>query len=71
MKRYVAAAYKDADLMHRKAEKILKASKDLLDMLEETPEDFLEKNDLMDLYDVLIETIPAFQMAVKSKGLEF
>ena len=40
-------------------------------MLEETPEDFLEKNDLMDLYDVLIETIPAFQMAVKSKGLEF
>lgn len=40
-------------------------------MLEDTPELFLQYNDLMDLYDELIETIPAFQIAVKSKKLEF
>lgn len=50
-----------------KGEKILKAAKNLLDLLEDTEEDFLEDNDLMDLYDELIETIPAFQMSIRTK----
>lgn len=70
MKRYVAASA-DSAKVYAKAEKILKASKELLDMMEDTPELFLQYNDLMDLYDELIETIPAFQMAVRSKTLQF
>ena len=72
MKRIISAAqYSSADSMERKAQKILKASQDLLDMLEDTPDGFLENNDLGDLYDELIETIPAFAMIVRSKSLEY
>lgn len=70
MRKFVVAS-SESTKMYAKAEKILKASKELLDMLEDTPEDFLQNNDLIDLYDELIEVIPAFQMAVKSKDLEF
>ena len=42
MKRYVATSTESAN-MYAKAEKILKASKELLDMLEDTPELFYRR----------------------------
>lgn len=70
MRQFVVAS-SESTKMYAKAEKILKASKELLDMMEDTPSGFLDNNDLGDLYEELIETIPAFQMTVRSKKLEF
>ena len=71
MKRVISATSTDKDFAYRRAERILKLSKELLDAMEDTPDDFLDKNDLGSLYDELIETIPAFQMTVRSKSLEY
>lgn len=70
MKKVVKASV-SYEAAHRKAEKILKESKLLLDLLESTPESFLENNDLMSLYDELIETIPALDFMIKTDGLEY
>ena len=69
--RRVVIASASRDKAYRDGEKILKAAKDLLDLLDSTEEDFVENNDLGSLYDELIETIPAFQMSLRSKSLEF
>lgn len=70
MKRIVVAASTDKDFAYRRAERILKLSKELLDAMEDTPHGFLDNNDLGSLYEELVETIPAFQMAVRGKSLE-
>lgn len=59
------------ELSYRKAEKILKASKTLLDLMDSSPEGLLENNDLMPLYDELIETIPALDLMIKTGKLEY
>ena len=72
MKKFVVAAGSaDKDVIYKKAERILKSAKDLLDYMEDTPSGFLDNNDLGDLYEELIETIPAFQIAIRSKSLEY
>lgn len=70
MKRVVTAGT-DKDKAYRDGERILKVAKELLSILDSTQGDFVEKNDLLPLYDELIDTIPAFQMAVRGKSLEF
>ena len=42
MKRIVVAASTDKDFAYRRAERILKLSKELLDAMEDTPHGFLE-----------------------------
>lgn len=64
MTRVVAATNTD------KARKILKAGKDLLNLLEETPEGFLKDNDLQQLYDELIEVLPALDFAINDGSIE-
>lgn len=68
MKRIVTAA--SDERAYRRAERILKLAKELLDAMEDTSSGFVDNNDLGDLYEELIETIPAFQMAIRSKQLE-
>lgn len=48
------------------ARKILSNSKKLLDIMDSSPTEFLAANDLMPLYDELIEVIPALDLAVKT-----
>lgn len=54
-----------------KARQILKVSKILLNLLEDTPGDFVKNNDLLPLYEELTETIPDFQYIIKSGNLEY
>lgn len=70
MKRVVMSAT-DRDRVYKDGERILKLSKELLDLLDSTSDSFVENNDLLGLYDELIETIPAFQMALRTRSLEF
>lgn len=71
MKRVIVKAASDSDKMYNKANKILSAAKNLLDLMEDTPSGFLDNNDLGSLYEELVETIPAFQFAIRSKDLEY
>lgn len=54
-----------------KAREILKVSKVLLNLLESAPGDFVKNNDLLSLYEELIETIPDFQYIIRSGNLEY
>lgn len=68
MKRVVTASADEKT--YRRAERILKLSKELLDAMEDTPSGFIDNNDLGDLYEELIDVIPAFQLAIRSKSLD-
>ena len=69
MKRVVKASSADYAKAKSDADKILKAAKNLLDIMDATDEDFIQQNDLGDLYDCLIEDIPALQVAIRSNNL--
>ena len=70
MKRMInaSAAYNDAE---RKAKKIYQLMSTLFDELDDAPEEFVDNNDLGQLYEELEDTLPALQIAINSKGLEF
>ena len=68
MKKIVSAS---TDTMERKARNILRKAQDLLDEMDVAPSELIRYNDLSDLYDELIETIPALSFAIKSGSLEY
>lgn len=68
MKRVIKAA-SERDKLIASAEKIFKTAQQLLDLMDDADEAFLENNDLMPLYEELIETLPALSMAIKSDSL--
>ena len=59
--------YQNAD---KKAQKILKPAQALLDEMDSADTELLENNDLMPLYDELIDVIPALSFAINSKSLD-
>ena len=59
--------YQNAD---KKAQKILKLAQALLDEMDSADTELLENNDLMPLYDELIDAIPALSFAINSKSLD-
>ena len=72
MKKMVkASAGDDKAIAMQKARLIKTKAQELLDAMEMTPEGFLEANDLMQLYDELIDTIPALDFAINSDGIEY
>ena len=54
-----------------KAREILRVSKVLLNLLEDAPGDFVKNNDLLPLYEELIETVPNLQYNIRSGNLEY
>lgn len=71
MKKLMIKASKDGDIMMTKSRNILNAAKKLLDLMEDTPSGFLDANDLGPLYEELIETIPGFDLAIKSGNIVY
>ena len=59
--------YQNAD---KKAQKILKLAQALLDEMDSADTELLENNDLMPLYDELIDAIPTLSFAINSKSLD-
>lgn len=55
---------------YEEARKVLSAAKELLDVMDSTPGDFVNVNDLDDLYDELVDIIPMLQMAISNKTIE-
>lgn len=55
---------------YEEARKVLSAAKELLDVMDSTPGDFVDVNDLGDLYDELVDIIPMLQMAISNKTIE-
>lgn len=71
MKTMIIRASKDRDIIVTKGRNILNAAKKLLDLMEDTPSGFLDANDLGPLYEELIETIPGFDLAIKSGDISY
>ena len=71
MKRIIECNAVTKDKAYRDGERILRAAKELLDIMDSTSSDIISNNDLLSLYDELVETIPALQVALRSKTLEF
>lgn len=69
MKRVVKASMAN-DRAYRNARTILKKAQELLDAMENTPSGFLDANDLGDLYECLINDIPALSFAIESGIIE-
>lgn len=59
------------EMAHRRASKILRAAQTLLDLMDETPGNFVEDNDLGPLYQELIDTIPALSMSLEEGNIYF
>lgn len=57
--------------MERKARAILEASKNLLDIMEEAPDELLRYNDLMPLHDELIDTVHYLSTVLSGHNLEY
>jgi len=73
MKKVIKASAAKDDA-YRAADTILSTMKKLFDTMDSVSMDypsFVEDNGLGELYDCLAEDIPAFQLAVNSKTLEY
>jgi len=66
-----ASAADDKAIAMQKARVIKTKAQELLDVMENTPEGFLDANDLMQLYDELIDTLPALDFAINSGEIEY
>ena len=66
MKRFVVAASAAQREANAKADKIYRAMQTLFNLLEDTPDGFVDENDLSDLYDALLEDLPALKYAINS-----
>lgn len=71
MKKVIKASTSTYEMADRRARKILTAAKALLDVMDESPDRFIESNDLAPLYEELIDTIPALSMMIENDGLEY
>lgn len=71
MKKMIRAASADQDRAMECARKIYSKSKELFDVLEDTPSGFLDANDLGPLYEELLDVIPAIAFAIKSRTVEY
>ena len=70
MKRLVIAASAAQRESTERAKKIYRTMQTLFNMLEDAPDGFVDKNDLSDLYDALLEDLPALNYAINSGMVE-
>ena len=68
MKRVIKCASIAEEEFLKHSKKIYKLAKELLDAIEDAPEDVVEECDINDLYEVLVEDIPAVAFAIKTKN---
>ena len=68
MKRMIKSASIADEEFNKHGNKILTKAKELLNAIEDAPEHVVEECDINDLYEVLIEDLPAISFAVKSHG---
>lgn len=68
MKRVIKSASIAEEEFLKHSKKIYKLAKELLDAIENAPEDVVEDCDINDLYEVLIEDIPAVALAIKTRN---
>jgi len=66
MKRAITCASIADQEFLKHSRKIYSRAKELLDAIEDAPEDVLDECDANDLYEVLIEDIPAIALAIKT-----
>lgn len=66
MKRVVKATSVQQEEFLKHAKKIYAKSKELLDAIENAPDEVTSELDISDLYDVLIEDIPSIAFAIKT-----
>ena len=70
MKKVIKASI-ERDQAYKHANIILRKAQDLLDALDNTPSGFVDSNDLADLYQSLIDDIPALSFAISSGIIEY
>ena len=70
MKRVVITASAAQRESTERAKKIYRAMQTLFNLLEDAPDGFVDKNDLSDLYDALLEDLPALNYAINSGMIE-
>lgn len=66
MKRMIKATSIADEEFQKYSRKIYAKSKELLDIIEDAPEGVVEECDINDLYEVLIEDIPAIALVIKT-----
>lgn len=68
MKRIIKSASIAEEEFLKYSRKIYSKSKELLDAIESAPDNVVEECDISDLYEALIEDIPAIAFAIKSRN---
>lgn len=68
MKRIIKSTSIAEEEFLKSSKKIYRLAKDLLNAIEEAPSDVVEECDINDLYEVLIEDIPAVAFVIKSRN---
>lgn len=68
MKRIIKSASIAEEEFLKYSRKIYSKSKELLDAIESAPDNVVEECDISDLYETLIEDIPAIAFAIKSRN---
>ena len=66
MKRVVKATSVQQEEFLKHARKICSKSKELIDAIENAPDEVTSELDISDLYDVLIEAVPSIAFAIKT-----
>ena len=68
MKRMVKASVVTSEESLKHSKRIYAKAKELLDAIENAPDEVIDECDIADLYDVLIQDIPSIALAIKTRN---